>query len=94
MEETSRYMFRILAAKMFFEDPEAFGFNIPVSERYPYIPPERIVTVNSTITDLVDFAERNGVSFAQLKRANLWLRGNSLPDKSGKTYKIIIPSDI
>ncbi len=93
VEETSRYMFRLLTAKLFFEDPGSFGFDITEDEKYPYIPPKKTVTVNETVPDLVDFAEKHGVSYAQLKRANLWLRGTSLPDKSGKTYKVIIPGE-
>lgn len=89
VEETSRYMYRILAAKMMFEDPEKFGFH--VGERYPYSDPKEIVTVSGGIEDLVDFAESHGVSFAQLKMSNLWLRGNKLDNKDGKIYRIIIP---
>ena len=43
--------------------------------------------------NLVDFAEKNGCSYFQLKEANLWLRDDKLVNKAGKTYTIIIPSD-
>lgn len=91
VEETSRYMFRVLVAKMFFEKPSDFGFNVPYSERYPYYPPEKVVEVSGPIESLVDFAEENGVSYAQLKGANLWLRDSKLVNKTGRTYDIIIP---
>ena len=91
VEETSRYMFRVLAAKMFFERPSAFGFDVPHSERYPYYPPAKTVEVSGPIENLVDFAEENGISYAQLKGANLWLRDSKLLNKAGKTYSIIIP---
>jgi hypothetical protein len=39
----------------------------------------------------VDFAEEHGVSYAQLKGANLWLRDSKLTNASGKTYRIVIP---
>ncbi len=91
VEETSRYMFRVLAAKMFFERPSDFGFNVPHSERYRYYPPEKIVEISGPIESLVDFAEENGISYAQLKGANLWLRDSKLVNKAGKTYDIIIP---
>ena len=90
-EETSRYMFRILAAKMFFENPAAFGFNIPMSERYPYVEPRNVITVNYAIPSLVDFALEHGVTYARLKEANLWLRDEKLTNKGNKTYKIVIP---
>lgn len=91
--ETSRYMFRILVAKMFFENPESFGFHVEPSETYRYYPPKEVVTVSEPVPSLVDFAEEHGVSYAQLKRANLWLRDNKLTNKDRKTYRIVIPQD-
>lgn len=91
--ETSRYMFRILVAKMFFADPESFGFHVDKSETYRYFPPMEVVTVSEPIPSLVDFAEEHGVSYAQLKRVNLWLRDNKLTNKDRKTYRIVIPQD-
>lgn len=91
-EETSRYMFRVLSAKMFFETPAAFGFNVNDFEKYPCYSPKEVVTVSGAIASLVDFAEEHGVTYYQLKEANLWLRDNKLLNKAGHTYKIIIPS--
>ncbi len=88
-EETTRYVYRILAAKLLFEDPSAFGFTVP--EPYPYRKPSRTVTVSDAIPSLVDFAGQYGVTYADLKRANLWLRDNKLTNKAGKTYRIVIP---
>ncbi len=91
VDETSRYMFRILTAKMMFENPRLFGFRFTPADLYPYIPPKRQVTVTDPIDDLVAFAERNGVTFADLKRANLWLRESKLNNASHRTYIIDIP---
>lgn len=93
VEETSRYMFRILVAKMFFENPAAFGFQVGSFEKYPYYAPKKVVTVNEPIESLVDFAEKHGVNYYQLKEANLWLRDTKLLNKAGHSYKIIIPGD-
>jgi hypothetical protein len=93
VEETSRYMFRVLVAKMFFENPAAFGFKVEKFEKYPYYSPKKVVTVNGPIQSLVDFAEENGCSYMQLKEANLWLRDSKLDNKAGHSYKIIIPND-
>ena len=90
-EETARYMFRLLAVKMFFENPAAFGFNVPMSERYPYIEPKDVLTVNYPIESLVDFAIKHGTTYARLKEANLWLRDEKLTNKGNKTYKVVIP---
>ena len=88
-EETSRYVYRILAAKMLFENPRAFGYE--VTERYPWIQPRRTVKVSEPIPSLVEFAARNGVTYAELKRANLWLRSDKLTNKNKRTYSIAIP---
>ena len=93
LEETSRYMFRVLVAKMFFEKPELFVFKVDQFEKYPYYVPEKTVNVSGPIESLVDFAEQNGCSYFQLKESNLWLRDSKLVNKAGHTYKIIIPSD-
>ena len=89
--ETSRYMFRILAAKMMFEDPMSFGFQITDADLYPYREPRKVVTVTDSISSLVAFAGLHGTSYARLKEANLWLREDKLNDSSHKTYYIIIP---
>ena len=89
--ETSRYMFRILTAKYFFEHPEAFGYHVDPGACYPYVPPRKTVEVKEPIPSLTDFAEENGTSFFLLREANLWLRSDKLTNKSGKTYRIAIP---
>ena len=91
VSETNRYMFRILTAKLFFENPESFGFHVADADKYKYIPPRQVVTVNETIPDLVVFAEQHGTTYARLKEANLWLRESKLNDASHRTYEIIIP---
>ncbi|MBO4843293.1 MAG: lytic transglycosylase domain-containing protein [Bacteroidales bacterium] len=89
--ETSRYMFRILAAKMMFENPQSFGFDLQDYDIYPYYPPQEIVTVTDPIPDLVLFAGQHKVSYARLKEANLWLREDKLNNSSHRTYYVTIP---
>lgn len=91
VDETSRYMFRLLAAKMMFEDPSLFGFSFKAEDLYPYIPIKKQVKVTDSIDDLVKFAEKNGVTYADIKRANLWLREAKLNNNSHRTYYIDIP---
>jgi hypothetical protein len=90
--ETSRYIFRLLTAKYFFEHPEEFGFHVKPEERYPYVAPKETVTVKGPIESLTDFAEEHGTTYFLLKEANLWLRGDKLTNKNGKTYQIVIPA--
>jgi len=92
-EETSRYIFRVLAAKMMFENPSAFGFNITPADMYRTVKPKEIVIVTAPVENLVDFAQQHGVTYAALKKANLWLREDKLNNASQRTYYVIIPSD-
>lgn len=90
-EETSRYMFRVLTAKYFFEHPEKFGYQAESERRYPYKAPRKTVEVKGPVPSLADFAKEHGTSFYLLREANPWLRSDKLTNKSGKTYRIIIP---
>ena len=90
-EETSRYLFRLLAAKMFFENPAAFGFSVPESRMYPARRVREVVTVSGPVPSLVDFAIEHGTSYYAIREANPWLRGDKLTNKAGKSYKIVIP---
>jgi len=90
-EETSRYLFRLLACKLFFEDPSAFGFRADERDMYPPLPIKETVTVTGFIPSLVNFALEHGVTYAALREANLWLLDSKLTNKAGKTYKILIP---
>ena len=91
VDETSRYMFRILAAKMMFENPALFGFRFKTEDLYPYIPIKEQVKITDPVEDLVKFAEDHKITYADLKRANLWLRETKLNNKSHRTYYIDIP---
>lgn len=91
VEETSRYMFRLLAVKMMFENPSLFGFKFKREDLYPYIPIKEQVKITDPVDDLVAFAEKHNITYADLKRANLWLRESKLNNKSHRTYYIDIP---
>lgn len=91
VEETSRYMFRLLAAKEIFSNPQRYGFLLKREHLYPPIPYKE-VTVTTPLNDLNDYARRQGITYAQLRDANPWLRETSLKNKSGKTYVLHIPT--
>lgn len=91
-EETSRYVFRIVAFKTIYENPVRYGFYIREADLYPLVPVKEI-TVKTTISDLVAFAIENKISYKVLKEFNPWLRTDHLPNSSGKTYTIKIPED-
>jgi membrane-bound lytic murein transglycosylase D len=89
-EETARYLYRVVAFKLIFEDPDAYGFRISENELYPEIP-SYIVTVDSTIADIADFAAEHGTNYKILKYLNPWLRDNKLTNARGRTYEIVMP---
>ena len=93
VEETSRYMYRVLVAKMFFENPSSFGFTITTADYYPYLKVKERLTLAEGIPSLVDFAIAHGTSYKRLKEANLWLRDNKLVNKAQRTYTILIPEE-
>lgn len=91
VEETTRYYYRMLAIKTIFENPAQYGFVIRGDQLYK--PMEfKEVRVSGAIPSLVSFARENGVTYAQLKDFNSWLRDTKLTNRSGKTYTILIPT--
>lgn len=91
-EETSRYVFRIVALKNIYENPTKYGFFIRKSDLYPTIPVKEI-TVSTPVTDFVSFARENGISYKLLKEFNPWLRTDHITNINGKSYIIRIPED-
>ena len=90
-EETSRYVFRILALKEIMKNSEKYGFRIPNEALYYAIPTKKIV-IDTTITDLAKFAKTQGVNYKILKIHNPWLRDKKLTVTTGKKYEIEIPT--
>jgi len=89
-EETSRYVFRILAAKEIMEHPTQYGFHYRLKDLY--LPPQTYtVTVDSSITNMSAFAKKFGVNYKILKIFNPWLREAVLTNKDKKKYTIKFP---
>jgi len=89
-EETSRYIFRVLAAKEIYLHPVHYGFYLKASDFYPAIETE-IISVDTPIEDLPRFALNHGINYRILREFNPWIQNYSLPDKSGKHYRLILP---
>ncbi|MCD4682803.1 MAG: transglycosylase SLT domain-containing protein [Bacteroidales bacterium] len=89
-DETSRYVYRILAIKTIYENPTKYGFYLREADLYPVIPTKEI-KVTKSIDDLVGFAAENNINYKILKEFNPWLRSDKLPIRSGKSYAIQIP---
>lgn len=92
-EETNRYVFRIVAIKEVMEHPEKFGFDLDEKQFYPPLDKYAIVTVDTSIASLGDFAKQFGVSYRLLKIYNPWLREYKLTNSKGKVYDIKVPKE-
>lgn len=90
VEETARYVYRIIALKLVMQNPEKYGFHIPKSQQYPLIPCDT-VAVDSTIPDLAVFAKDHGTNYKILKFLNPWLRDSKLLNPHEKEYVIRVP---
>lgn len=88
-EETSRYVFRILAMKLILSQPDKYGFHVLEKDKYFQLEFDT-VHVDTTISDFADFAILHGTNYKMLKTFNPWLRDKSLTVKE-KTYIIKIP---
>jgi membrane-bound lytic murein transglycosylase D len=89
-DETARYLYRVVAFKLIFEDPAAYGFDLSKNDLYPEIP-SFVVTVDSSVADFADFAEAYGTNYKILKYMNPWLREAWLTNERGRTYEITLP---
>lgn len=89
VEETSRYVYRMMAIKQIFENPSTYGFILKAKDLYKPIRVSQ-VKVASDIQDLAAFAQENGITYADLKRFNPWLRDRKLVT-GGRSYVIDIP---
>ena len=76
VEETARYVYRILAAKQLFNAPTTFGFRLRASDLYPPIPYTEI-TVTKGIADLARFAQQRNQS-GHIKEYESLVTGNIL----------------
>lgn len=87
--ETGRYVYRILAMKLIFEDPEAYGYNLEETELYePF--KTTSVTVKSSIDNLADWSLSKGINYKILIKLNPWILGNKLTVKK-VPFKIKLP---
>jgi len=90
-EETSRYLFRILAIKEIFENPKKHGFAFQNDDLYR-MPTFRELMVAERIDDLASWAIKHNSNYKELKIYNPWLRSDKLTLASkGRSYKILLP---
>ena len=91
-QETSRYVFRILAVKEIIENPSRYGYIFNENDLYKSIP-VRLHGLDTPINNIASFAKKMGVNYKILKIHNPWLIQNHLNNKSRKYYEIAIPEE-
>lgn len=89
-DETSRYVFRILALKEIMKNPVKYGFNLQSKDLYEN-KLTKIIEIDSSISNLSSFAKTQGVNYKVLKYYNPWLRDKKLDNTKNKKYQIEIP---
>lgn len=90
VQETSRYVFRIIAYKLVMENPKRYGYRL--SRQHLYQPVGyTVVDVTGPVDSWIDWAKGKGITYAQLREANPWIRSTKLTNAGGKTYKVRVP---
>ena len=90
VQETSRYVFRIIAYKLVMESPKRYGYRF--SRKHLWQPVDyTTVDVTGSVASWIDWAQGKGITYAQLREANPWIRSTKLTNASGKTYKVRVP---
>jgi len=90
--ETERYVFRIAALKLIFENPENFGFNIRKKDLYKSFSFHNDTIIGS-VENFATYAKEKNINYKILKFFNPWLRENYLKNKNGNTYVIKLPNE-
>lgn len=91
VEETTRYPWRVLAYKTLMENPTRYGFQLRDDQLYQPMKYKN-VTVSGPVEDWAVWAKKQGITYAQLREANPWIRSKTLPNKTGKSYTVKIPT--
>ena len=90
-EETSRYVFRIVALKEIMQHPEKYGYFLQQGEYY-HLPKYTVVTEPDAIGNLATWAAAHGSTYRDIKLANPWILKRSLPRPAGVAWSINVPS--
>lgn len=93
--ETSRYVYRILAYKVLMQDPRQYGFYVRQKDCHQPLQYDTI-TIDSTITNMPMFAKALNCPYKYFKILNPQVRSDKLtnPNKKTHTFKIISEENI
>ena len=80
----------LIAYKLVMESPKRYGYRF--SRKNLWQPVDyTTVEVTGSVASWIDWAKGKGLTYAQLREANPWIRSTKLTNTSGKTYKVRIP---
>lgn len=88
--ETSRYVFRLIAVKLIFENPEAYGYHIDETQLYKPLETNS-VALKENIDDLAHWSREKGYNYKIIRKINPWILGNSLSINDG-SLELLIPA--
>lgn len=88
--ETSRYVARIVSLKLIMQSPHKYGFDLKETDLYNPLQTYE-VELSYSVSDFADWSNAQGINYKILKMYNPWLRDVKLTNRSGKTYKILMP---
>jgi membrane-bound lytic murein transglycosylase D len=86
-DETSRYIFRIMAVKDLIKNPKKYGFKTRIARAQKI----KKIKITKHISNLDEFAKSYHITLETLKEYNPWLLENTLTIEDGKTYELLIP---
>ncbi len=87
-EETERYVYRLIAAKIVLEDPVCYGYDIPPEELYPPLEFDEVSLTLPREAPVRRLAEACGSYYRAIKTLNPWIKGAALPPG---TYRLKLP---
>ena len=90
--ETARYIFRLFAVKLIFENPEEYGFVLTEEDLYPPYKTKDIV-VDKTIESIHEWAIKHKVSTKIVRKLNPWIIGQSLEVKPNNKWIVKLPEN-
>ncbi|MFN8360501.1 MAG: transglycosylase SLT domain-containing protein [Candidatus Kapaibacterium sp.] len=89
-EETSRYVLRIAIVKELMEHADKYGITLDSQATYKD-GDTKIISWDSPIADLSEWAIKHGTTYKDVKILNPWILKRSLPAPKQGSYQIIIP---
>jgi hypothetical protein len=90
--ETARYIFRIMAIKLVFENPNNYGFYINNKSLYPQFV-TKDVNIDTSIPNLYEWSIEQGVTIKILRKLNPWIRGKDFVVEEGEVFTFKIPKN-